>query len=829
MGTGMSWLDFKLALRMLVRYPGLTLVGGLGMAIAIAVGASSFAFIYASLHPTLPLPEGERVVGLETWDARVNNQEERILHDFVTWRNELKSVQDIGAFRAIARNLIAPDGQTELVSVAEMTASGFRVARVPHLLGRPLVDDDERKGTVPVAVIGYDVWKTHFASNPSVIGQTVRLGATVHTVVGVMPEGFGFPVNHRVWVPLQADPSDYERRQGPPITVFGRLAQGVTIETARAELTTIGQRTAAAFPKTHERLRPRVVLYTELWFDDGPRRELHFMQLLISMLVVVVGVNVATLVYARTATRQGEIAVRTALGASRRRIVAHLFVEALVLSTAAAVAGLGIAKFALRQADVAAKQFGAMLGGLPFWMNFDLSSGTVIYVMGMAVLGAVIVGVLPAIKATGSRMRSRLGQLGGATGMQMGKTWTALIVVQVAFAVAVLPGAVYMTSQSIGLAGSGPGFPAEEYLTAQLQMDSEIPSRVNVEAYSREFDSRYADRLAALVGRVEAEPGVADVTTMSSAPGTEPSVTIEIESATGPAGSGSGHTAAFLQVGSDFFDAFDVPVLTGRPFGAADVNGAAVIVNKGFAQQLLGGNALGHRMRYTQGYRSGGQMRIAQGIELGRWYEIVGVVGDVPANPIVPGQTQAKLYHPLPPGNINVRLAVRMRAGTPASFMQRLREITSSLDPALRLTQVLPLEDVYGQEQMGLHWGALGFSIVTGSVLLLSAAGIYALMSFAVTRRRKEIGIRVALGADPNRILRSVFSRAIGQLAIGIAVGVAAAALLDGAMNGELMGGQGAVVLPVVSVIMMAVGLLAALGPARRGLRIQPTEALREE
>jgi putative ABC transport system permease protein len=380
MSTGMSWMDFKLGWRMLVKYPGLTLVGGLGMAVAIAIGAGSFALIYASLHPTLPLDEGERIVGLENWDADINNQDYRSLHDFVSWRDELKSVETIGAFRAIQRNLVAPDGRSEAIAVAEMTASGFQVARVPPLLGRPLVSADERTGAPAVLVIGYELWRTRFASESSIIGRSVRLGATVHTVVGVMPPGFEFPVNHRAWVPLRLNPSDYERRQGPRISVFGRLAPGVTLERAQVELTTIGQRTAAAFPKTHERLRPRVVLYTETMFDDEPRRGLHFMQVLISLLVVVVGVNVAILVYARTATRQTEIAVRTALGASRRRIVGQFFVEALVLSLVAASAGLFLANVALRQADAAAKQLAAPMGSVPFWMTFELSSGTVVYV-----------------------------------------------------------------------------------------------------------------------------------------------------------------------------------------------------------------------------------------------------------------------------------------------------------------------------------------------------------------------------------------------------------------------------------------------------------------
>ncbi|HEU4454320.1 MAG TPA: ABC transporter permease, partial [Longimicrobium sp.] len=251
MRTGFSLLDFRLGIRMLVKYPGLTLVGGLGMAVAIAIGAGAYAYFNSYLHPTLPLHEGGRVVGLENWDAAAGNQEPRSLHDFATWRDELRSVEDVGAFRTVERNLVAPDGTAEPVPVAEMTASGFRVARVPALVGRPLLDEDEREGAPPVLVIGHEEWRTRFAADPGVVGRSVRLGGVAHTVVGVMPEGFAFPVSHRFWTPLRADPSKYERRRGPAVTVFGRLAPGATLEAARAELDALGRRTAAANPKTH--------------------------------------------------------------------------------------------------------------------------------------------------------------------------------------------------------------------------------------------------------------------------------------------------------------------------------------------------------------------------------------------------------------------------------------------------------------------------------------------------------------------------------------------------------------------------------------------------
>jgi putative ABC transport system permease protein len=828
MRGGISWLDVKLGLRMLIKYPGLTLVGGIGMATAIAIGAAFFD-VRAAMYSPLPLDEGDRVVAIESWDATINNQDPRILHDFTAWKTELKSVRELGAYREIRRNLIVPGGQAEPVPVAEMTASGFRVARVAPLLGRHLVEEDERPGAPPVVVLGYDVWRTRFGGDPGVIGRDLRLGTAVHTIVGVMPDGFAFPVYHRLWTALQANPADYERRKGPGIYVFGRLAPGATLEQAGAELEAAGRRAAAAYPQTHAQMRPRVVPYTMQPFDDFQGWEFSALQVLLTLLLVVVCVNVAILVYARTATRQGEVAVRTALGASRRRIVAQLFVEALVLSAVAAAVGLLIARLAFRKVDVLL----APLGTIPFWMDFGLSTGTVVYVLALTVLGALIVGVVPALKATGGGMRSRLQGLGaGGQGMRLGKTWTVLIVAQVAIAVAALPTAVHYAWEMVRYGTAEPGFPADEYLTALLLMDREVPASAEADAYGAAFDAGYTARHAELARRLAAEPGVAAVTSTLALPGSEEMVRVEVEGVPAAEQSANGHPARFARVDPGFFAAFGVPVLAGRAFHAAeaDTASAAIVVNQSFVRELLGGGAaVGRRVRYAAGYRSGGVMNTPEGVEMGRWYEIVGVVPDFP-NSMEPDEAMGRVYHPRAPGQgYPLTLAVRTRGTTPAAFAPRLREVAAALDPSLRLERVSPLDEVLGQLKTTFRMAALAIGLLTLSVLLLSAAGIYALMSFTVAQRRREIGIRSALGADPRRILRSIFSRAARQLGVGLAVGLAVAILLDVTMGPGLVSGSGMVLLPTVAALMLTVGLAAAVGPARRGLRIQPMDALREE
>jgi putative ABC transport system permease protein len=344
------WLDLRLGGRMLVKYPGLTMVGGLAMAFAICVGTVIFAVLTMLVYPRLPLPAGERIVQIRNWDVAANGPEPRALHDFIVWRGGLRSITELGAWRDVTRNLIVAEGDARPVEVAEITASGFRIAAGAPLMGRVLVAADERAGVPPVAVLGYEVWRTRFGSDPDVLGRTVQLGNEYATVVGVMREGFAFPVSHELWMPLRTDLQDQAPRSGPAITVFGLLAPGVTLETAQAELTALGRRAAIERPATHEHLQPRVTSYAKLFSEPsaGDLGILFSVYLFAVMLLVLVCGNIALLLFARAATRESELVVRSALGASRSRIVAQIFAEALVLGGVAAVVGLVAAQFVLR-------------------------------------------------------------------------------------------------------------------------------------------------------------------------------------------------------------------------------------------------------------------------------------------------------------------------------------------------------------------------------------------------------------------------------------------------------------------------------------------------
>ena len=813
-----SWLDFKLAIRMLVKYPGLTLAAGLGLAVAVAVGVGFFALIQWRFYPVIPLSEGHRLVGLSHWDRRADTEAPRSLDDFKVWRGEMKSVEDMAAFRTVTRNVIGQDGSVELVQLAEITPSGFRLARVPPLMGRSLRDDDAAPGAAPVIVIGADVWRARFASAPDVVGRGIRIGGTVHGVVGVMPDSFAFPINHHYWIPLSTDPAQYATGHGPAIFVAGRLAPGFDMDGAQAELAVIGNRLAAERPATYGHLRPEVLPYA--YINTGMTRRsasgAWAMSVFAGLLFVVVCVNVAILVHARTATRLGEIAVRSALGASRGRIVAQLVAESLVLAAVSGAVGL-LAVNALF--DRMAWQLRlALVVHEEFWQDYRLSASTLAYCAALTALAGVITGVIPAVRATGRRLQASLQPFNRGAGLRLGRTWTTLVVVQVAVASAILPVATALGLFQIRDAFRVFNFPVDEIVFASVALPLEQDSAAD--------RARFARLRADLAATLDAEPGVMGHSFSLDPPalGTSGRVAIEHESAASQAEAIRDVQRSTVDL--TFFRVFDVGRLAGRAFQSADLeeqSSDVVLVNRAFTSRVLGGgDPLGRRLRYVPERPQESSTPAAE-----RWYEIVGVVENIDANPYDRDRVDSRVYHPMKnAGGIAAGLAVRVAGIQPSMFARRLRQIAAGLDPALTV-DVVPLADLYRLLRLGLLTAAAAISVALLSVVLLSAAGVYALMSFTVTARRREIAIRTALGAPRGRLLGGILGRALRQISLGVAIGVALALGADASAQGEALGGHTGALLAAVVTLMSLVGLAATLGPARRGLRIEPSEALK--
>jgi predicted permease len=824
----LTWLrgldtDLRLGLRMLRKNPGLTVIGTLALSLAIGAGAAYLEFVNDLYRPTLPFANGDRLVGLVNRDLQSGNVEDRVTWDFVSWRDSLKSLDSIGAYQVMDRNLITDDGRSELVKGVEITPSAFQMLRVPPALGRPLIESDASQGAASVAVIGYDLWQARFAGDSGVIGRTIKLGTATHTIVGVMPRGFGFPIYQDLWVPLKIHSAAVAPLAGAPIKVFGMLAPQMRLSDAQAELTAAAQRASTSDPQTHRHLRAEVKPYvTSLWLaqSDGEvaRTILYAANLFFVALLGVCGANMATLVFARTATRANEINVRTALGASRMRIAGQLFAEALVLCSLAAGVGLLVAYYGLiwvKRAVFVAQGIRPM-----FWWNDQLSPVTIIYAVALAVVGALIIGVLPAWKATGTQVQDGLKQSKTvASGLKFGGMWTGVIVTQVGLTVIFLCivgalgwGVLSGTSGVRQLA-----FPGEQYLSVRLGADGDVTA-------DAAFRSRFHDRFDELRRRLLAEPGVSAVTFASQLPGTsgrELHIQVDgIAEQNGPAGGPHIRTSS---IDVTLPQAFGLPIVSGRGFSAADTgdNRHVAIVDQTFVREVMNGrDPVGVQVRQVAD----------EGKPAGPWLEIIGVVQDMTRDANKTSD-DAFLYQPIEAGaTFPLSMAVHI-GGDATTIGARLRTIAAGVDPTLRIDQVQTLAQVASMDRIAVDFfvriGA-GIAIIA---LMLSTAGVYALLSFTVARRTPEIAIRLALGANARRVVLSTFSRALLQVGLGVVVGCIPGAAIVGSLEaGALSGSQLNVAIGTalgVIAFMAVVTIAACYAPARRAMRIQPADALK--
>ena len=834
-------LDFKLGGRMLARYPGLTVIATLTMGFAICVGTVIFQVLSILVFPSVPVPQGDRLVQVLNRDIAANGEERRALHDYNIWRSTLRTVTEMGAWHNVTTNLIVSGGDARPVQVAEISPSAFRVADGIPLVGRVLMEADERPAAPAVAVIGYDIWRTRFGGDPAVLGRSVQLGREHVTVVGVMREKFAFPVAHDVWTPLRLVNDLHAPRSGPAISVFGLLAPGVTLETAQAELTAVGQRVARDQPATHAQLQPHVAPYAMLGPISPSSNDSLAVALIYSfavMLVTLICSNVALLIFARAATRESELAVRTALGASRRRIVAQMFAEALVLGGLAAVVGLAGAHLTLHNWGLPFLEHN--FGRLPFWFDFSISPATVLFALGFAVLGSAVAGMMPALKVT-RRLGARLKQATpGAGGLQFGGIWTVIIVVQVAITVAI-PAAVYFELGHLRhIQTFEAGFAAEEYLAVLLVADTPASAGTNADHGRPAQRAALTSNVEELRRRVAEEPGVAGVTFadwLPRVPG-RPADRIELadDVSRSQAAEGGGDRqprrwTSVARIEPSYFDVLETPILAGRAFGAADLSTGAnvAIVDEGFVDQLLHGrNPIGQQVRFAQDPEDAG------GKPPHPWIQIVGVVKDLGMGSPLDKERGAGLYLPATPDRFDQVYMIVHGRGDPITLAPELREIAAAVDPGLRLEEPQPLHHVLETNLWFVRLWMQVTMLMTAVALLLSLSGIYAVLSFIVSRRTREIGVRMALGASRGRVIAAIFRRPLIQVGLGVMAGGALIALIGSletempGLQGDLSVGQFAVVV-AYAVFMLGVCLLACVVPTRRALSVEPTIALRAE
>ena len=805
-------MDLKLGARMLVKSPGLTVVAVTALAVAIGAGAAYLELTRDLLNPTLDVPQAERIVGIRIWNAETRRNEAIAMREFELLRANTRAIEEPGAERPISRHLTTPDGLTGPVRGVEISASAFRLFPAVPVLGRALSDDDERPDAAPVAVIGQGLWTARFNGSPAAVGALIRLGPEAYTVVGVMPDGFGFPINHNLWIPL---------KDGRPlVSIFGRLAEGASLAAAESEADVLTRDRSAS---ANVRAGVRPYLDSVLAQDRGSLEVAiaRAVNVIFILLLCICGANVATLVFARTAMREGEITVRTALGASRGRIGAQLFAEALVLSLLAAGVGLLVAQTVGRWGT---QLYERGIGATPFWWDDGLSYPTILYAFALAVFAALIVGVIPALKATGRELQGRLREgASGTSTMKFGGLWTGVIVAQAALTVVFLSMVVSLAWSTYQTqAGGDVIYPRERLLTARVEIER-TPG-----ADGDAGTPAYQAALRTIADRLADEPGVANASYSTAMPGTiweDTEYELQSPELQAMAVASTVTDTQWCQstgVGERFFDTAGIPFVGGRDFSAAEIRlGAPVaIVDETFVRVVLGGrNPIGVTLRERAVDAEEGRP--------GPWLSIVGVVKD-PSLTKRDGPHDATLFRPAAPGR-PVRLLVRTQ-GAAAPMTQQVYAAALAAHPDVRLVDLKSLSQVAEDAALPERIFLRAFIVVSAIALLLATAGIYALISFTLARRTREIGIRVALGAAPRSIMTGVFSRAFAQIGLGVLAGALPGLVAMDSVAGDTGSMTLAVALAAmlcVCAFVIIVALASCAVPLRRALRVDPMAALR--
>ena len=706
--------------------------------------------------------------------------------------------------------------RTPVPPSASMTA--LTKAAGPPLLGRPLQPADDMQSAEPVVVLAYDVWQRQFLHDPAIIGRAVTVGRTARTVVGVMPPRFGFPHNQQLWVPLPVQ--DAAPSEGPAVQVFGRLADGASWQDAATELDVVSARAAADQPTTHAHLRTRVRAFAGRTPGEPLRLEDLAVHAIVLLLLGAVSANVATLIFARAAMRESEILVRHALGATRARVVAQIVTEAFVLALAAAVLGLVVAQTTVQ--DALARATLITGDSLPFWVDPTLEPVTIAYALLLALVAAALIGLLPALKATGASVHRGLQGITSTGGtMKFGGIWSFIVGAQVACTLLFVPAALGIYAYSRQEQSTWAAFPTEQYLTFSLRMDNEALAGEGGVPDDGQIGARRARAYEELAGRLREEPRVTHVTLADRQLGAQPAwVALEMEQDGAPPASLHGNYEggfAMTAVGAGYHEAFGAAIVAGRGLQAADAGASnwPVVVNEAFMRQV-GSNPVGARIRTIQ---RGGER------EVGPWHEIVGVVADLKSGGDGGGGTTS-VYRAASAAELDP-VAVAVRVAEDASpLAPRVAALARRVDAGLQLRDIATLDEVVAQERESKSFGSVVIKSILVGAVVFSAAGLYALMAVAVARRTREIGIRIALGANPARVLRTVFARAGRQLGGGIIAGNSVILFL--AWRADSLTTDLLVSSLISTIVMAVVGLLACAAPARRALRVHPTEALRE-
>ena len=789
----MTATEIRLALRLIARQPVLSITIVLALATGVGLATVGFTLRDAVLHGSLPFANGDRFARL-VLHSEADDNVELDLEAYHAIRDTSKSFVHVGAAGGAAFALENPDGTIETIDGALVTPRSFQFLPAVPISGRLLTPADGESGAEPVVLLRESLWRRRFDANPSLVGRAIQLSGVTRTVVGVLPDTFKFPSAGELWVPLdEASLAGRARGSNASLTVFGILRDGLAVEGASAELSAYSRPEQPGRPGT----ATSVLALPYTGDDETTNLVMSGLVGVLVLVLLVVASNIASLVFARTWSRSTELAVRTAVGAARSRIVGQLVLEVGILVAAASLLGLGFARVALA--------YLAGVSDLPFWMTFDPTIRTMAFVVTLTLIVSAVAGLAPAMKVTSTNLIGALHAQGrGSTPGGLAGVGRVLVI-EVALSVALLNAAIVTARAFRSYIDEIPALPKGQVLTARL---------------SGEHSKDTRDRL---LSAMRALPGVVSAGAASHLPRLDPmAMPFVIESIDGGAPSETA-AAPLTEVGDGFLESIGGPALAGRLFTSHDyLAGAApvAIVNQLFAARFFSGRSpIGRRIKLLP----------ADGGGTSPWRVIVGVVPDLGVS-AGDRSSGTGLYVPLPARTTSFAVAVRS-GGNPNTLAGPLRKVVADIDPSADVSGIRLLEEV-GREQRSFLSGLAAAMMALGAIaLLMAVVSIYALLSFLVTRRTREIGIRVALGARRAHVLTMVAGRTFALVGIGGTLGTILGVWGAGFQSVMLirMPAVGVATPLVVAAALAAASIAAACLPAGRALSIRPAEALNSD
>ena len=802
--------DLRFALRMILAHRWFSAAVVVTLALGIGLNTMVFTLVDAVLLKPVAVPGGERLVALSNRDpAHVGDNSLNVsLPDLRDYRSQASSLEAIeGAMDE--EGVLGEQGNPPQAYHLQRATSGiFDMMHMRPVLGRGFLPGDDKPGAAPVLLLGYGVWKERYASSPAVIGRAVRVNEKPATIIGVMPAGFKFPSGTDMWMPLLPTP-ELEKRDNHILQAFAMLKPGVRIEQAGVELNAVAARLAGQYPTTNKDLTVKVQTFNERYNGGGIRIVFLLMLGAVGFVLLIACANVANMMMSRALGRQREMSIRTAMGASRWRVIRQLLIESVLLSVLGGLLGLGLAAMGVHWFDLSTQDVGK-----PYWIQFTMDYSVFGYFALLCIVSGLLFGIAPALHGSRVELNEVLKDGARSVGKHRGGRLSAVLVVfQFALTLVLLTGAGAFVRSLLLSLDANRLVPADRLMTARLGLPDDRYK--DTEARQRFYDQ--------LLPRLRALPGVTHVAIASNLPGLgSADRDFEIEHSTADPKAVRPQVSLVVQ-SPGYFDAIRLPLLLGRDFNDTDGtpgHKVAVLTRQCAEHFWPNQTAIGKRFRFYDDNKPSD------------WITVVGISANL-VQDLNESDPKPLLFVPFRQEGWD-GMALLVQSSSTQSTLDptaSVRAAVQNLDPDLPLREVSMLTKAVDHREWFLHLFTklfLGFALIA---LLMASVGLYAVIAHATGSRTQEIGVRMALGASTRNILLLVMRRGLWQIAAGLLLGLAAAYPLAGLMAGMKIGitSSDPVIFVVVATVLAAVGLVACWLPARKAARLDPVKAIRYE